>query len=90
MSLASKRLPPPENPDSSMWVDEAIWGHMLYDEQGPWLIYLEFLNILLDHNKKGHALSEPDGLNRLKYWAAWRLELRNILFRLERCTVNQG
>ncbi len=80
MTLASDRLPAPSNPDSSMWLDEAIWGHMIYDEQGPWLIFLEFLNVLLDHHKKGFALSEPDGFNRLKYWAAWRLELRNILF----------
>jgi hypothetical protein len=74
------RLPPPEHTDASMWLDEAIWGHMLYDEQGPWLIYLEFLNVLLDHHKKGILLLEPDGYNRLKYWAAWRLELRNVLF----------
>lgn len=87
MTLATNRLPPPENPDSSMWIDEAIWGHMLYDEQGPWLIYLEFLNVLLDHHKKGHPLAEPDGLNRLKYWAAWRLDLRNILFNNPRITA---
>jgi len=80
MSYLQNRLPAPDNPDSSMWLDEAIWGHMLYDEQGPWLIYLEFLNVLLDQKQKGCALSESGGFNRLKYWAAWRLELRNILF----------
>lgn len=80
MNYLNDRLPPHEDPDSSMWVDEAIWGHMLYDEQGPWLIYLEFLNVLLDQKEKGHAFSEFNGPNKLKYWAAWRLELRNILF----------
>ena len=80
MSYLLKRLAAPDNPDSSMWLDEAIWGHMLYDEQGPWLIYLEFLNVLLDQQRKGKAFTEPDGMNRLKYWAAWRLELRNILY----------
>jgi len=63
-----------------MWIDEAIWGHMLYDEQGPWLIYLEFLNVLLDQRAKGSPFNEVHGTNKLKYWAAWRLELRNILF----------
>ena len=26
------------NYDTDMWVDEAIWGHRLYDEQTPWVI----------------------------------------------------
>jgi hypothetical protein len=80
MNYLNDRLPPLDRVDSDMWIDEAIWGHMLYDEQTPWLIYLEFLNILLDHNQKGIAFTEPAGLNRLKYKASWRLELRNILF----------
>jgi len=80
MNYLERRLPPHEDPDSSMWVDEAIWGHMLYDEQGPWLIYLEFLNVLLDQREKGAAFNEIHGTNKLKYWAAWRLELRNILY----------
>jgi hypothetical protein len=80
MTYLAQRLDPLENVDSSMWIDEAIWGHMLYDEQTPWLIYLEFLNVLLDQHGKGAAFKEPNGFNRLKYWAAWRLELRNILF----------
>jgi hypothetical protein len=37
-------LPMPDSFDqsSSMWVDEAIWGHRLYDEQLPWMVLLEF------------------------------------------------
>ena len=80
MTYLSQRLNPLENVDSSMWIDEAIWGHMLYDEQTPWLIYLEFLNVLFDHHSRGIAFTEPQGFNKLKYWAAWRLELRNILY----------
>jgi hypothetical protein len=63
-----------------MWLDEAIWGHMLYDEQTPWLIYLEFLNVFLDQRRRGCAFDESKGPNKLRYWAAWRLELRNMLF----------
>jgi len=80
MNYLAERLDPLENVDSSMWIDEAIWGHMLYDEQTPWLIYLEFLNVFLDQHARGIAFKEPNGFNKLKYWAAWRLELRNILF----------
>src|SRR5947209_12696090 len=63
-----------------MWVDEAIWGHRLYDEQTPWMVLLEFLNVFHFESSKGRALSEPDGPNKLTYKAAKRLHLRNILF----------
>ena len=48
MRLAT--LPRPRRFDDehgpTMWVDEAIWGHRLHDEQTPWLAFLEFLNVL--------------------------------------------
>lgn len=80
MSYLSDRLPPIQVDNLSMWIEEAIWGHMLYDEQTPWLIYLEFINVFLDQHRKGQAFNETQGLNQLKYRAAWRLEMRNILF----------
>lgn len=75
-------LPPPESFDqsSSMWVDETIWGHRLYDEQLPWMVFLEFFNIFHHETDKERAFREPNGLNTLKYRAAHRLYLRNILF----------
>lgn len=75
-----KALPPVDNPDSSMWVDEAIWGHRLHDEQLPWLVFLEFLNVFHCEANKDRAFTEPNGPNTLKYRAAHRLYLRNILF----------
>jgi hypothetical protein len=63
-----------------MWVDEAIWGHRLYDEQSPWMVLLEFLNVLYYELGKGRAFEESAGFNTLKYQAAQRLHLRNILF----------
>lgn len=82
MSAALFSLPPPDTFDqsSSMWVDEAIWGHRLYDEQSPWMVLLEFLNVFHYELTKGRAFEEPNGLNTLKYQAAQRLHLRNILF----------
>lgn len=82
MTTALVSLPPPDSFDqsSSMWVDEAIWGHRLYDEQSPWMVLLEFLNVFHYELGKGRAFEEPNGLNTLKYQAAQRLHLRNILF----------
>lgn len=79
-SYLADRLPPIPNPDPHMWVDEAIWGHRYHDEQSPWLIFLEFLNVYEHERRKGRALQEVDGFNRLKYRPARRLYLRNILF----------
>lgn len=82
MSALPQPLPPPDSFDqsSSMWVDEAIWGHRLYDEQSPWMVFLEFLNVFHHEADKSRAFDEPNGLNTLKYKAAHRLYLRNILF----------
>lgn len=82
MTALPQPLPPPDSYDqsSSMWVDEAIWGHRLYDEQLPWMVLLEFLNVFHHEVEKGRAFEEPNGLNTLKYRAAHRLYLRNLLF----------
>ena len=75
-------LPQPEgfNQSSDMWIDEEIWGHRLHDEQLPWFIFLEFLTVF--HHELGahRAFEESSGYNTLKYQAASRLYLRNIIF----------
>ncbi|MGK7953516.1 MAG: hypothetical protein AB4368_33215 [Xenococcaceae cyanobacterium] len=64
-----------------MWVDEAIWGHRLYDEQTPWLTLLEFLGILQSQIEIGKGfIEEEKSLNYLNYYYYPRLYLRNILF----------
>jgi len=75
-----KRLPALENPDPSMWVDEAIWGHRYHDEQNPWLIFLEFLSVYVHESSRGRAFDEQAGFNTLRYKPARRLHLRNLLF----------
>jgi hypothetical protein len=62
-----------------MWVDEAIWGHRLHDEQSPWLTVLEFLCVLFAEYGCGRALAEPK-LNALSYRPQTQLWLRNLLF----------
>jgi len=73
------RLPFPTVIEPDIWVDEAIWGHRLYDEQTPWMTVLEFLGILQSEMEDGRALRE-ETLNTLKYRPNRRLHLRNILF----------
>ena len=82
MNALPQALPPPDSFDqsSSMWVDEAIWGHRIYDEQMPWMVFLEFLNVFHHEADRNRAFEELNGLNTLKYRAAHRLYLRNILF----------
>lgn len=63
----------------SYWVDEAIWGHRLHDEQSPWLTFLEFLTVLLAENNEGRALTE-ENLNSLSYRPQLQLRLRNLIF----------
>ena len=59
--------------DSNYWIDEQIWGHRLYDEQTPWLAFLEFLNIFaseLTLNPSPEVQFKPQR----------QLQLRNIVF----------
>jgi hypothetical protein len=62
-----------------MWVDEAIWGHRLHDEQSPWLTVLEFLCVLHAEHGSGRALTER-GFNTLSYRPQTQLRLRNLVF----------
>jgi hypothetical protein len=73
------KLPRLEKIDSELWVDEAIWGHRLYNEQTPWMTLLEFLVVLQSELEAGRAFKE-ERRNALKYKSYSRLHLRNILF----------
>ncbi len=61
------------------WIDEAIWGHRIYDEQTPWLTFLEFMTVLLAEHRAGRALREEE-LNSLSYRPQLQLRLRNLVF----------
>ncbi len=63
----------------AIWVDEAIWGHRLHDEQTPWLTVLEFLCVLQAEHAAGRALKE-EGFNTLSYRPQTQMRLRNLIF----------
>jgi len=81
MSEIANRLPAPNyNKPPDYWIEQPIWGHRFYDEQSPWLTFMEFLNIFCARLNEGCGLKETEGYNKLKYKIRKRLYLRNILF----------
>ncbi len=74
-----RTLPTPASVDTDLWIDEAIWGHRLYDEQTPWMTFLEMLGVLV--TSRGPApFVEDDGYQGVGYEPVRRMALRNILF----------
>lgn len=69
--------------DVNVWVDEAIWGHRLYNDQTPWLVLLEFLAIFQSRNAEGKALKESrnDGAHEtFTYYIPRLIPLRQLVF----------
>lgn len=65
------------------WVEEEIWGHRFYDDQTPWLIFLEFLAVLRDRAEKGEPFKRTSnkGVHEdFTYSMPLRLPLRFFLF----------
>lgn len=69
--------------DVNVWVDEAIWGHRLYNDQTPWLVFLEFLAIFQSRDSEGQALNESrrDGEHEtFTYHIPRLIPLRQLIF----------
>ena len=76
-------LPPPppgHHPDNSMWVDEQVWGHRLWDSTSPWLMLLEFLGVAEAREREGMLLDDGGQPYPLSYRPAKRMYVRNILY----------
>lgn len=73
------------------WVDEAIWGHRFRNDQSPWLLLIELLNIcatrLTSPDAESMFPARPTGApdagdhESFTYSLPKRMELRHILFR---------
>ena len=79
MEVLAKPFGHEDRTGPEMWIDEAIWGHRLHDEQSPWLTLLEFLCVLHAENGQTRALTEAR-VNELSYRPQTQLRLRNLLF----------
>ncbi len=64
--------------ENTMWLDEQIWGHRLWDAQSPWLVFLEFLTVAEAGHREGEVLDGSDGPQAFR--PGKRLHLRNILY----------
>jgi len=79
-------LPPPpvaHHPNNSMWIDEQIWGHRLWDSTSPWLIFLEFLGVAEARDREGHLLDDQGRPYPLAFKPARRMYARNLLYNNE-------
>ncbi len=69
--------------DVNVWIDEAIWGHRFYNDQTPWLVFLEFLCVFRARHIAGCALDEslPEGGHeKISYSVPRSLPLRELVF----------
>lgn len=80
-------LPPPPasyyRDNATMWLDEQIWGHRLWDAQSPWLIFLEFLTVAEACHADGRLLDTDAQPFPFSFRPHKRLYLRNILYNNE-------
>jgi hypothetical protein len=80
------RPPLGDHRNISPWLDEQIWGHRIYPQQTPWLIFLEFLTIAEASHRKGYLLSALNTHGEhypINFQPYKRLYLRNILWNNE-------
>lgn len=69
--------------DVNIWVDEAIWGHRFYNDQTPWLVFLEFLAIFQSRSYVGRALNESrsnDEHEKFQYNIPRLIPIRQLIF----------
>lgn len=62
------------------WVDERIWGHRIWDNQTPWLIFLEFVGIAESAYHEESLLDEKGAYYPLLFRPHQRILLRNLLY----------
>ncbi len=77
--MTTARLPRPQTVDSDFWIDEAIWGHRLYNEQTPWMTLLELLGVL-NGRTSTDPFREEGEFAGVHYRPTRRMALRNIVF----------
>lgn len=66
-----------------LWLEEKYWGHRLWDQQSPWLVFLEFLCVAESAHRHDHLFDFAKSQYPSPYYAYSRVHLRNILFNSE-------
>lgn len=81
--IATQSVPDPADRREDLWLEEKHWGHRLWDQQSPWLVFLEFLCVAESAHKLGDLFDFDESQYPSPYEAYARLHLRNILFNNE-------
>ena len=81
--VATQQVPKPTGRREDLWLEEKYWGHRLWDQQSPWLVYLEFLCVAESAHRNSHLFDFEKSQYPSTYYAYARLHLRNILFNNE-------
>lgn len=87
--VETKCAPKPADRPAELWLEEKYWGHRLWDQQSPWLVFLEFLCVAESAWNLGHLFDSDKSLYPSAYLAHSRLHLRNILFNNEHLLVSK-
>lgn len=80
MMTPTKSQPGPGEIKEDFWVEERYWGHRLWDQQSPWLLFLEFLTVAEHSHRSGELFDPAKAQYPFAYHPFLRLHLRNILF----------
>lgn len=83
MPVLSEKQPTPADRREDLWLEEKYWGHRLWDQQSPWLIFLEFLCVAESAYRQGHLFDFERSQYPSWYRPYARIHLRNILFNNE-------
>lgn len=73
-------IPYYDHPTIRYWVDEQIWGHRIWDNQTPWLIFLEFIGVAESALRESTLLNESGRYYPFFFHPHQRIVLRNLLY----------
>ena len=87
MPALTQKLPASGDRREDIWLEEKYWGHRLWDQQSPWLVFLEFLCVAESAHRDGHLFDFERSQYPSSYRPYARIHLRNILFNNEQFLI---
>ncbi len=87
MPTFTQKFPAAGDRREDIWLEEQYWGHRLWDQQSPWLVFLEFLCVAESAYRDGHLFDFERSQYPSSYRPYARIHLRNILFNNEQFLI---
>jgi hypothetical protein len=82
--MFTQNIPAANDRRENIWLEERYWGHRLWDQQTPWLVFLEFLCVAESAHRQGALFDFQKSQHPVfSYRPYARIHLRNILFNNE-------